>query len=812
MPMRTALCQAWSDARTAGAATRLVAAALLVSVLPPAASAVLPKEPMPEPYVKRPASGAVVGYVIDAETRRPVEGALVSVQVNAAFPDTGSATARSDAAGRYQLRAPLGRTKSGMKMSPLIIFGEPIRKQEANLIDATQLNVSVRCAGYKPFLGAVPMRHAAVSQFRVYLAEILLAPVAGGLVSSAPTNFRWEHLEQFTVAPDIAEPGTKVTMTAHLRVRRDPDINYRLYAIAPQGLLEYDNPLGVTSNDGIERIAIPLGGLKGTSGDAEHREFAATARVRRRAPIDYGLVHILVFRGTDDVTPGDVESVLVQAPQSDAERAAAELCREAYALQADGELGSAVECAETAVKAAPEYRFGQEMLGDLYLAANRPNDAVQVLKKMVDLDPDDLALAYPRLAEALLAAGRAKEGIDLLLPLDKDTTKKKHRTESKMSPQFNIALARCYLALGDLEDGDSRLKRAGLLSPKLRRQLATERARAALAASPDSLDAHAGYARALADAARWEEAVAEFRTAAEADKASAWQYTDLAWALMEGLERHEEALPWAQRAVAAAPDSAEARLRLGHCYRHLGQYEKAAAEYATAAELWPHDFQARHWHGLALLARGETDAGAQELIAALELAREKGEHRPRFFGFFVPVLTTRVLVHGFRYPEADCDYILLDALSTLRASDGPADEPAQFLARFNVAASFVELGLPDAALPLLRECLEQRPDYAEALYMGARAHVDKGDPETAEEELQRVVAMNPLHPQAYLDLAQLRLEVGDAAAAERYIAQHRRNYPESAPRRPVARPATASGPDEESAVGADDGESVGRGT
>ncbi len=788
--MRIGLCETNRRLGRARAPVACFAAALMCIVTGlPGASGQPDGGVAPEPYVKRPASGAVIGHVIDAETREPIEGAGVSVQVDGAFPDTGPGATRSDEAGRYQLRAPLGRKKSSTKLSILVILGEPIRKRETNIIDVTQLNVNVACDGYKPFVGPVSIRHAAVSRFKVYLAEIFLAPEGSRLASHAPSDFRWEHLEDFSVTPDTAEPGSKVTMTARLRVRHEPGMTHRIFVIGPGALLEAD-ALPVTSRGEVHRIAIPLKLNKSQKqDDGEHQEFTGTARIRRRPKIDHGLLQVALFRGTNNVTPTDLRPVLLQAPDSDETKAAAELCREAYYLHDGGELGLALERAKAAVEAAPDYEFAHEMLGDLYLASNRPEAAIEALTRLAELDPDDadtdVEATLPKLAEALLAAGRPKEGIELLKPLDKDTQQKKYRTESKMSAGYNIALARCYLALGEFKDADARLKRAGLLSPTLRRQLTIERARAVTAGEPDSLDARVGLGRALADAGQWEEAIGEFRTAAEDEESDAWQYTDLAWALMEGVERHDEALIWAHRAVVDDPDNAEARLRLGDCFRHLGQYDEAATEYAAAATLRPADFQARHWNGLMMLWRGETEAGAEELLAALDLAREKGEHRPSYFGLFIPVATTRVLVHGFRFPEADYDYVILDALTTLRAQGLDEEHPDAFLAKHNMAAAFVELGLPDAALPLLEECLEARPDYVDSLYTSARAHMAKGDSDTAEDELRRVVEAASMHPDAYLDLAKLRLEAGDPAAAQRYVLQHRRNYPESAPRRPV---------------------------
>src|SRR5438105_4507476 len=64
--------------------------------------------------IKRPSWGKVVGWVVDASTRKPVRQAAVSLEVEGAFPASGRSTGQTDAAGRFTTRAPLGKISSNL--------------------------------------------------------------------------------------------------------------------------------------------------------------------------------------------------------------------------------------------------------------------------------------------------------------------------------------------------------------------------------------------------------------------------------------------------------------------------------------------------------------------------------------------------------------------------------------------------------------------------------------------------------------------------------------------------------------------------
>src|SRR5438094_9968504 len=92
-----------------------LAAAML---LPPAAAGAAPerKTPVETGSLARPDWGKVTGWVVDAATRKPVPHAQASVELDGEFPTHGRGTAATDATGRFEARAPLGKISSNLDL------------------------------------------------------------------------------------------------------------------------------------------------------------------------------------------------------------------------------------------------------------------------------------------------------------------------------------------------------------------------------------------------------------------------------------------------------------------------------------------------------------------------------------------------------------------------------------------------------------------------------------------------------------------------------------------------------------------------
>ncbi|MFQ6133506.1 MAG: tetratricopeptide repeat protein [Armatimonadota bacterium] len=714
-------------------------------------------------YLKRPNWGRLVGFVVDAETQEPVEGAAVTVEVDGEFAAEGQTVGQTDEQGRYEVRAPMGRIKEATKFDLLVLLGAaPIEKREERLLYITQANLRVEREGYKPLLAPVRAAHASLPNFILFLHDILLAKRASDLPSFSPDNTAWEALQEFSVVPTICEPGEKVTIKAVMRLPREKGAYYQVHAVAQhkifaRGASKLKRPKGPQASRLIEYV----------------HELPVASRPEREAQVVRPVIYRRLGVVEEAWVPAGAPKVLVQAVNSPERRRAAELCQEAFQLQEQGQLHEALAKAEAATQAAGDYRYAFELCGDLQLALNHPDAAAASYRRMLELK-EDVEEGRPKLAEALIAAGQPEEALETLEPLDKDPARLQAAAESKMSSRFNVALARCHLALGHLDQADERLRRAIDIPPDLRKWVALERAQALLRGQPDSVDGRLALAHALLDLERPGEALAEFSRAAEMDRGDAWKRVEMAQALSEPLGRHEEAAAQAQVAVSLDPTNGDALLALGDAYRHLGRYEEAASVYDRLAGLRPSDFQARHWQGLMHLWRGQAEQADAELQAALRLAEEKGAAKSGYV--FNPIFVhtkTKRMAWGFRHEEADWDYVILDSLRALE------QHPEAFLPRYNVARALVEVGLPGAAIPRLEGLLAERPDYVEAKYYLAKAHLEQGDRDTARRELLEVLAANTRHPYARLDLARMALAEGDVAGAHRYVAAHLRDYPES---------------------------------
>jgi tetratricopeptide (TPR) repeat protein len=462
-------------------------------------------------------------------------------------------------------------------------------------------------------------------------------------------------------------------------------------------------------------------------------------------------------------------TALLQHARTPEERAAAEQVLAGYRLERMGDGAGALARYAQARKEHPACAQAHLFYGNLATRLSRLPEAAEAYGKLVALDGHDYEVARSRYAGALLDTGHVKEAMDQLA--DAETALGKARIPGPVS----LVRARCYAAQGNFAETDRWLAKAGAGGAQLPedalREINTKRAEAAVKASPGSADVRLTYARVLADTGRREEALGQIRKAVALEPSQPWAFIDLGTTLWE-LDRREEAVANLEHAVKLGQDNAEALLALAGAYRDLGRYRDALPLYKKVTEAQKLNLRARHYYALMLYAAGQTRDARREWVEVIHQARDKGELResgvPEAGLYFGP---KRRLVAGFSVPEAQADLQILEALQDLEV------HPDTGLLWQNIGSALTDLGLPDLGLAALEKARKLDGSLPETRFLIALAYRKLGQPERALKEFEAVVAGNPLHPRARLELAQLYTDRGEIERAQAQLAAHNRTYP-----------------------------------
>jgi tetratricopeptide (TPR) repeat protein len=191
------------------------------------------------------------------------------------------------------------------------------------------------------------------------------------------------------------------------------------------------------------------------------------------------------------------------------------------------------------------------------------------------------------------------------------------------------------------------------------------------------------------------------------------------------LGRPADALPWLERAIAAAPDYAAPHFNLGVASARTGDRQKSLEEFATAVRLSPADFEARSSLALALQESGD-QAGA---VAAFREAVRLQPENPR--------------------------------------------------AEFNLANALHAAGQAEEAIAHYEVAMRLKPDYAEAHSNMALAMQASGNLAGAIDHMQAAARPQPASAAIEFNLAELLNEAGRGAEALQCYEQAARLAPDS---------------------------------
>ncbi|MFQ5509886.1 MAG: sulfotransferase [Leptospirillia bacterium] len=358
--------------------------------------------------------------------------------------------------------------------------------------------------------------------------------------------------------------------------------------------------------------------------------------------------------------------------------------------QRSGQLQQAAELCQKILSKQPNNPHALSLLGTLYSQGGHHAHAIEVLKKVVQLDPDDagahnsLALSYRILKQLDAAEAHCRTAIRL----------------APDNPVIQGNMGAIKKDAGDFAGASQAFKKA-------------------LEMAPDNAGLWVNLAITSHAMGNVEEAADGYRRAVELDPKNITALTNLGKLLVH-LKQPREADACFHRAVGLSPRSPAEFEALGGAFSELGMSEEALAAYRTGCKLTPND-PAPHFKLADCLKRlGQWEESLELHDRVLELTPEAQDVR----------ISKASLLHDMRRTEEG--YAQLQPL--LEAADPPVPAGIVF------AQMSQALGRKDEALTLVERLLAtEKPGWEERqklLFAAGHLHDGQGDYEKAFERFQ----------------------------------------------------------------------------
>jgi tetratricopeptide (TPR) repeat protein len=381
-----------------------------------------------------------------------------------------------------------------------------------------------------------------------------------------------------------------------------------------------------------------------------------------------------------------------------------------------GQQETAIALLRKAIAEDPDTPDAYSQLGEVLVALERHDEALDACAQSLAIDPDDPATHYNRGA-ALQARERQAEAVVA------------YREAIRLEPCFPAAhynLGAALQATGQLGDALDAYRQATALKPDY------ARAHARLAAVHALRGEHAaaadGFARALA-----------------AEPTNLEAMLGAAGALRQ-LERYDEAVALLESADATRPDDPRPMIALGDISMQLGRHDAAAAQYSLALDRRPGNLPALLGRAAACMKCDRQD----EAIACLEQAAAAQPDDA-----WMHVRLAEAKRAAGRGAEAIPHFEQAVALKP---------DSAEILN--NLGNALTALHRHDDAVVRYRQALSITPDNATLHHNLATTLETMNRPQEALAQYRHVLALDPAFVDAKLGLAVVLRELGHLDAAQ----------------------------------------------
>lgn len=403
--------------------------------------------------------------------------------------------------------------------------------------------------------------------------------------------------------------------------------------------------------------------------------------------------------------------------------------------------------------AAPNDRDALVMGARLSFSLGQFSRAEEYAAQLLQLEPDNQA-ARRLLGSIQLASGRL-DGLSAV------TGEDEQGMAASQDPGTLALLGTAYLKRGNYADAEAQLKKAATLAP-------------------DSLPIRTQLALGKLSTGHSDEAIKDLKAVIAEQQDFVQAHVMLVLAYL-GDKHGELALAAARELIAIKPDDALPHNVLGFVYESIGDKQEAASAYQQAlakdADFHParinlarlavqdKDLPSARQHFRDVLARDEFNPNALMGLAALALHDKHSDDAEKYWQqareHNVEAVAPRLaLARYFRekgnLPRAE--EAIKEAYKL--ASYAP-------LVQAEYARVMLSTGDEQAGLTAAKALVERAPDSIPALELLARAHNQVGNETGLQDDLKRIIKLDPEHQSAQTLLAQLALRHKDEQTAER---------------------------------------------
>ena len=449
----------------------------------------------------------------------------------------------------------------------------------------------------------------------------------------------------------------------------------------------------------------------------------------------------------------------------------------------DREFPAAEQYLRKAAELQPENPDPLLYLGQVYFETNRPELAIEALKKSVGLTTDpsrnhyQVSKAHTMMGQVLLKMGKQEEAEAELkrsqelraqaFQNDKDAQEARERGQHELLPELQASQ-----------------EKPAFLENRPPLDAAAEKEAQALRATLTEILANA-YNNLGVIQARHE----QYAQASDYFlKASRWrpdlQGLDRNWGLASfRAQRFEEAIGPLARQVARQPDDAKSRDALGLSYFMAGKFAKTVETFQPVLAGLPDDPGILYALGVSLVNIGDSATASSVFRRMLEKNPNVAE---------IHVLLGQADADQNQYTQAVLEFsraLELDpkiegahfGCGLILLREGKIDDsvrqfsaeleahPQDAKAKYHLAYGLLMQQQKDQAFTLLSEVVRDKPDYADAQYQLGKILLERGEVKAAIERLETAVRLDPTKDYSYFQLSAAYRRDGRLEDAQRSL-------------------------------------------